>query len=343
MYARIPIQRSLAGLGILLGLLAIPVANASAAGPTFSLKPASPAPLGYFVLKGKPGGTVRGKVEVLNVGSKAGTTNLYAVDATTGETSGAVYRSKGEPRRDVGRWISISSQTLSLGPGESRIVSFAVHVPDDAKPGQHLGGLVAQRSSSTVKGGSKEGGKGNGKENSFKIKINALSVLAVQVDLPGPERPKMALSGIEAGNQPGHQSILLGIGNTGNVLVKGAGSVKVATRSGRQVLKQSFNLDTFVPQTHIDFPVYVEGKALRTGRYRGTVTVNYEGRSLTRSFPFTISKEDTRQVFGTNAANLASASSGGGGDSTALVILAVVAAASIGAAAFFYLRNRGVV
>ncbi|HXR31529.1 MAG TPA: hypothetical protein VN752_10370, partial [Solirubrobacterales bacterium] len=49
--------------GIALGTIAVlasvawPAAAESAAGPTFALKPASPAKLGYFVLQGRPGGT----------------------------------------------------------------------------------------------------------------------------------------------------------------------------------------------------------------------------------------------------------------------------------------------
>lgn len=316
-----------------------PLVVAKAAGPTFALKPASPAKLGYFVFSGKPGTTVHGKVEVINVGSKAGTTSLYAVDATTGATSGAVYRSKGEARRGVGTWVKLGSRTLELGPGESRVVPFSVRVPSGAKPGQHLGGIVAQRFTKVAGNQAAPGGK---QQNGFKVKIQALSVLAVQVNLPGPQRVKMTLTGIKVGSQPGHQSLLLGIGNPGNVLLKGKGSLKVVNRSGRRVQNQSFNLDTFVPKSHIDFPVYIQGKALAPGRYRGTITVNYRGRSLTRTYPFTITAADERQVFGSQASGSAPASSSGGGNA-ALYGLAAVSVLSIGAAGFFFMRSRRVV
>lgn len=321
-----------------LATFAGPAVAASAAGPTFALKPVSPARLGYFVLAGKPGATLRGKIQVINVGTRAGRTSLYAVDATTGQTSGAVYRSRQEPRRGVGGWIKLSTGTIELGPGQSRVVPFSVRVPSGASPGQHLGGIVAQRSTST----STSTPAGNGKRGTFKVRVQALSVIAVQVNLPGPRRVKMALSGIKAGDQPGHQSLLLGIGNPGNVLLKGSGSLKVVNHSGRLVQQsQSFNLDTFVPETHIDFPVYVQGKALPPGRYRGTIAVNYRGRSLTRTFPFTISKADTKQVFGAQAAHIDPASSSGGGG--ALYALAGVSVLSLAAAGFFFLRSRGIV
>ncbi len=112
---------------------------AMAAGPTFALEPASPAKLGYFVLSGRPNAKIKGKVRVINVGTKAGRTSLYAVDATTGQTSGVVYRSRQEPRRGVGVWIRLAKTTVRLSPGQSQVVPFTVRVPRGAAAGQHLG------------------------------------------------------------------------------------------------------------------------------------------------------------------------------------------------------------
>ena len=319
-----------------LALFAVSTTVASAGGPTFALKPASPAKHGYFVFTGRPGATIHGKVRVINVGTAAGRTSLYSVDATTGQTSGAVYRSRQEPRRDVGGWIALGKGAVELGPGQSQVVPFSVRVPSGATPGQHLGGIVAQRSTS-----SSSATAGKGKQNTFKVRIQALSVIAVQVNLPGPKRVKMALSGIKVGDQPGHQSLLLGIGNPGNVLLKGSGSLKVVDHSNRLVQSQSFNLDTFVPETHIGFPVYIQGKALGPGRYRGTVTIHYRGRSITGTYPFTITAANTKQVFGSQATQIAPHSSSGGG--AALYILAGVSALSLAAAGFFFMRSRGIV
>ncbi len=320
---------------VALVLVAAPATVASAGGPTFALKPASPAKHGYFVFAGKPGATLHGKVRVINIGTTAGRTSLYAVDATTGQTSGAVYRSRQEPRRDMGGWIGLRKGTVKLGPGQSRVVPFSVRVPSGALPGQHLGGIVAQRSTSSA-----GGAKGGGKQHTFKVRVQELSVIAVQVDLPGPKRVKMTLTGIKVGTQPGHQALLLGIGNAGNILLEGRGSLKVADQSGRLVQSQNFNLDTFVPETHIDFPVYIQGTALPPGKYRGTVTIDYRGRSLTRTFPFTISAAEAKQVFGTRAARSAPASSS---DGTALHVMIAVSVLSIATAGFFFLRSRGIV
>ena len=322
-----------AALAALTGSLvtAGPVGSSAASGPTFALKPAPATSSGYFVLKGRPGATVGGKVRVLNVGEEAGTTALYSVDATTGETSGAVYRSRQEPKRGVGRWAKVATESLTLAPGESQLVPFRVRVPPGTAPGQYLGGLVAERATPSA-AGKPAGGKG-----SFKVRIQELSVVAVQINVPGPRRPRMRLTGIEVGNQPGHQSVLLGIGNTGNALVKGRGSLKIAAAGGHPLKHQAFNLDTFVPETHIDLPVYIQGKALAPGRYLGTVSITYEGRRLTHTYPFTISKAQVAQVFGSPSSALAPTSSSS--DSALLYALIAISALSLGIA-FYFWRNR---
>ncbi|HSS04983.1 MAG TPA: DUF916 domain-containing protein [Solirubrobacterales bacterium] len=332
---RKPLGRATALAALAAALIAsAPTASASADGPTFALKPVSPTETGYFIFKGQPGQTVKGAVRVLNVGTVAGRTSLYAVDATTGQTSGAVYRSRRDPRRDVGAWIKLSKGSVSLAPGQSRVVPFSVQVPAGTSAGQHLGGIVAQRSAGKSKPAS-SGKEGNG----FKVRIQELSVLAVQVNVPGAEHAEMDLTGIKAGSQPGHQSVLLGIGNTGNVLVKGRGTLRIVSKGGHVAQRSSFGLDTFVPSTHIDFPVYIQGKALTPGRYRGTVSISYRGHDLTRTFPFTITAAQTAQVFGTQAAQQTPIDSSSS-DQTLVYLLAAVALLSLGAAFYFWRQRR---
>jgi hypothetical protein len=312
-----------------------PAATAWASGATFALKTATPTKTGYFVLNGQPGQTARGAVRVLNVGTVAGRTSLYSVDATTGQTSGAVYRSRQEPRRGVGAWIKLAKETVNLAPGQSRVVPFSVRIPAGTSAGQHLGGIVAQRATGKTTGKASQASSGKG--GSFKVRIQELNVIAVQVDVPGAEHPQMALTGIKAGDQPGHQSVLLGIGNTGNVLVKGRGTLEIVGQGGHVAQRSSFGLDTFVPDTHVDFPVYIQGKALSPGGYRGTVSIAYRGRSLTRTFPFTITAAQTAQVFGAPAAQQTPV--GSSSDRTLVYILVAVSILSLSTAFYFWRRR----
>ena len=60
-------------------------------------------------------------IRVVNTGGRTGTAYLYPVDATTGQTSGAVYLSRQSPRHDVGAWITLARSTVTLGEVPGRL------------------------------------------------------------------------------------------------------------------------------------------------------------------------------------------------------------------------------
>ena len=203
---------------VLAGLLPAP---AVAQGATFSITPTTRA--GYFIFNSAPGSVIHGQVHVVNVSSVSGQAKLYAVDATTGQTSGAVYQSQTAPRRSVGSWIKLASTTVSLGPHGGTQVGFTVDVPAGATAGQHLGGLVVAPIKATATSTAKRG------SHTFHVNINEIAVVAVQVDLPGALVRKIGITGVSASGRPGYQTLLIGLSNTGNALVKGSGTI-VASR-----------------------------------------------------------------------------------------------------------------
>jgi len=88
--------------------------SAHAAGPAFGIRALVHSKLGYFVYAAKPGTHVTGKAQITNSGDRVGTVKLFAADATTGQTSGAVYLTSGEKRHDVGAWVRLPAKQLEL-------------------------------------------------------------------------------------------------------------------------------------------------------------------------------------------------------------------------------------
>lgn len=287
-----------------------PASAAADSGPSFTLEPlVAPSAVSYFVFDSRPGATVGGAVRVANEGDRPGTVRLYGVDAVTGQTTGAVYRSRSDSRRDVGAWISMPTHRLRLAPGQSRVVRFRVQVPARVRPGHHLGGIVAENTT-LKKTDRRKAGSG-----SFRIDVRNLSILAVQVNLPGKHVEELRLSSVEPGFAEGFQTLLIGMRNDGNRLLQGSGSVIVSGEGGEELKQANFKLDTFVPRTAIDFPFAVPGHALPAGRYRAAVTVRYgdgEVARLTRWF--TISDEQVEQVFGSDSQGPAA------GDSSSILL-----------------------
>jgi len=115
-------------------------ARAAPARPSFGLESQGVAgSQRYLVLHARPGQSLTRQIRVVNVGGRAGSVLLYAVDATTGQTTGAVYQGAEVPRRDVGAWTALGRHSLRLAPGEARLITVRVRVPRSAAPARTSG------------------------------------------------------------------------------------------------------------------------------------------------------------------------------------------------------------
>ena len=68
--------------------------------------------------------------------------------------------------------------------------------------------------------------------------------------------------------------------------------------NGNRRLRRSFALDTFVPDTSIQYPVQVRGRALPAGQYHAAITLHYAGHQVSRTVAFSITSKDLTQSFG---------------------------------------------
>jgi hypothetical protein len=293
----------------LLALAAAP-ATARTKGATFALQPAGGEP--YFIFDAPSGSVAEGEIRVTNTGERSGRARLYAVDATTGPTSGAAYLTEPGTGSRVSAWVQPQVGAVRLEPGESKVVPFTVLVPWGMDSGDFLGGITADP-------GVRRGRTVKRESSSFRIDVRTLTVIGVQVRVPGPRTPVLAVEGVRAGGIPSYQQLFVGLSNDGNVLLKGRGSIVVRDEGGRELKRARFTIDTFVPRTGIDYPVGVRGKALPEGSYSATVTVRYAGHTVRRTFRFAVDEKAMREVYGSRAPT------GGPGSSSMLPI--VIAAA----------------
>lgn len=262
--------------------------------PKFGLRPATfdgPSSTGYFILDSQPGATVTNAVWVVNTGTAAGVARLYAVDASTGNTSGTIYGNEADPRQDVGSWASLDTDEVTLKPGEGRAIPFSLTVPKSVRPGTHLGGVVvankAQEDANAVA------------SSGFQVKFSTLSIVAIQVNLPGPSVDKVTVSGVQPSGTPGDQTIIFGLRNDGTTMLKPIGRLQITNDAGVTVQNLPLTLDTFVPQTAIEYPVHIQNTALDVGNYEASLMLTYgETRQETRyTGHFAITSPQLAQVF----------------------------------------------
>ena len=312
----------------LAALALAPAAGAATSGPVFGLRGVGNPKLGYFVYPLAPGATRSGAVIVSNTGTAAGTVTLFTADATTGQTSGTVYQTDTKPVA-AGSWITLSSTSFRLAPGAHRRVPFTVRVPAGAKPGQWVGGIVAETSHITPSQRTKQ-------KTSVQIRIRDLTIIAVQVNVPGPLAAAFSIGKVTTGGQRGFQQVIVHVANTGNALAKPTGKVVITTASGAVVETLTFSMDTFLPHTAIDYPILLR-RALGAGDYHATVTLTYPSaaggaRTITAHPAFSVSRQDVAQVF-TSASPTKPAPPGApassSGSSSRWVVIGIAAAAGI--------------
>jgi len=323
-------------------VLALPsLAQAATKQPVFGLRAAGNPKLGYFVYSAAPGAARNGAVIVSNSGNAAGTVKLFAADATTGRTTGTVYLTDARPK-SAGAWVTLASKSVSLRPGTSKRVTFTVRVPTGQKTGQWVAGIVAEASSRVA-------GKKSSQKASVQIKIRNQTIVGVQTNVPGTAVSTFEIGKVTSGGQRGFQQLITHIANTGNQLVHPTGRVTVLKSNGDLVQTLPFAMDTFLPQTAIDFPLLLK-KALPPGDYKANVTLSVPAaggaaaHTVTASPTFSISKQDVQQIF-TSAQPQApppgvTASSSRSSSTTWIVIAAVAAVLVLAALAWLLLRRR---
>jgi hypothetical protein len=126
---------------VLLSLLFVPLNEASAQGAvTLSVTPP------FFQLTVTPGETWTSSIKVVNVNDF--TLNAYAtvVDfQSVGEQGRGKFLpilNDGQRDATLAGWIDVTSAPISVEPGQSTKVPFAITVPEDAPPGGHYAAIL---------------------------------------------------------------------------------------------------------------------------------------------------------------------------------------------------------
>jgi hypothetical protein len=261
-------------------MLAAPAAAQTAGGgfgaaPSHS-DPADPATRAYFKPVIAPGAAYQDSVLVTNSSDDATTLIVYPVDGLTGQTSGTVYANHSDPLKKAGMWLSPSMSTVTLAPHAGQLVPFKIVVPAGASSGDHVAGIAVEAAERASSGGE------------FGVKTVLRTVVGVDITVPGPAAPGLAIGRLALRSTPGTDMAALSmrIGDPGGKLVKPFVTVTMNGPDGyhRTVQRQ---LDTVLPGDSIDFP-FAWPDSLRAGDYHATVQATGGAIPVTRSADLTL-------------------------------------------------------
>src|SRR5260370_34012740 len=158
--------------------------------------------------------------------------------------------------------MRLGARKVTLHPGESQIVPFQITITNTVRPGQHLGGIVAEKLTQLS---STSTGKAKKNTSTFQITIKNRTIVAVQVNLPGTVVEQLASTGVQIGGENGYQRLLVGLTNSSTVMLKPHGTLQVTDAQRHVVEHFLLNLDTFFTLTAINYPVTFCGQELEAG------------------------------------------------------------------------------
>ncbi|MFF7898345.1 WxL protein peptidoglycan domain-containing protein [Streptomyces sp. NPDC088817] len=172
---------------------------------------------GYAV---NPGGRVEDAMVVSNRGKSPLTLAVYAADGFTTDTGQLDLLTKDKKSVGVGAWVHADRASVVLKPGKSVKVPFTVTVPDNATPGDYVGGvLTSLRQSDEAEG----------------INVDRRLGIRVKLRVSGDLRPALAVENLRVDYSgsanpftTGDATVTYTVHNTGNAVLSARQSVSVS-------------------------------------------------------------------------------------------------------------------
>ncbi len=174
-----------------------------------------------FTFAADPGQSITDSYYIENSGTLPQDISIYATDAFNAEDGSFSLLDGAAPAAGIGAWVTIDGsprQVITLAPGTSKVIPFVINIPADARPGDHVGGIIASVTSP---------------DGQVKLERRVATRLYLRVS--GELQPGLTVSGLSSTYQPdlnpfnGTVVLTYTVKNTGNVAL---GARAVSSVSG---------------------------------------------------------------------------------------------------------------
>jgi LysM repeat protein len=158
-----------------------------------------------FVYELAPSESVKDAVQIFNNTEERKTIAVYATDAIVSSGGAFACAQAADEIKDVGNWIKISKETVTLAPGKNEVVPFTVTLPNDTEPGEHNGCIAIQEADA------ESASVGNGIALSFR------SAIRVAITVPGEIKKELSIQRVSLLNKIDKLIGTIALKNNGNV------------------------------------------------------------------------------------------------------------------------------
>ena len=261
--------------GVWVGVLAsVMVAAASAAGSAAAEADTQPgvlaevAPAGaglsltprgqsgsFFSVTQSPGSIRTYTVGMVNAGSADTAYSTYAADAYTLPGGGLGARPGGHERTGTTTWLVYSAQSGFLAAGQTEDRTFTVRVPERTDAGQYVTSLAIENTVPDVVG------------SASGVSQILRNVIAVSIRVPGTLVPAFTTGQATATEVSGQWQVSIPLRNTGNVVVKPAGRVRVVDGNDHTIHSEKLAMGSVFAGTSTTIDLAVD-QPLPEGHYK---------------------------------------------------------------------------
>jgi hypothetical protein len=232
----------------------------------------------YFTYELQPGSQINDEALVINSGSEPVTLRLIAADGLTGQNGGTALIDPGNentsPRNRVGNWVQLSTNQVTLQPGEQVMVPFTITVPADAEAGQHIGGLLVEDVNASANDTSAQSGDGQ-----IVVHLVKRVGLAIVVTIPGEFNISLSVDQIRFVSQSEQgTTFAVTVSNQGNILTNAEGNLLITDKENNVLSSLPIKLDTILPGDSTI--IYLnEPLSMADGDYIMSVGIIYDGKT----------------------------------------------------------------
>ncbi|WP_329158549.1 DUF916 domain-containing protein [Streptomyces sp. NBC_01717] len=167
-----------------------------------------------------PGGTAEDAMVVANHSKSPLELAVYAADGFTAGTGQLDLLTQDKKSVGIGAWVHADRDSVVIKPGKSARIPFTVAVPDNATPGDYVGGILTSlRQSDEAEG----------------INVDRRLGIRVKLRVSGELKPKLAIEDLHVGYAgsfnpfaQGDATVTYTIHNTGNAILSAKQGVSVA-------------------------------------------------------------------------------------------------------------------
>ncbi|MCL6663430.1 WxL protein peptidoglycan domain-containing protein [Paenibacillus amylolyticus] len=224
---------------------------------------------------------------------------IYPADATPMVNGGKSFTLKGEKNTSVGSWISPSKEEMvHLKPLEKKKFVYTVKVPKDLKPGEYVGGIVAEQIP-------KEDKKAlEASQNQAVLLIERIPRIGVQIVME--KKKELAIQDMSIDDfkhsyiSNGYSQLTVKLTNTGTILQRPNGVIVIRDAKGNGIYSKAYDAGASEKSMYAgktaDMVYYVEDQILWPGEYSAYFEANFNDKKVSRTFNFTITEADAQKA-----------------------------------------------